>query len=154
MQSLHGAFTDTFIMGFTSFWLCYSVKDCRFEFRFRSRCLIVPFKNRPTGPKSPFERKLRAELEAAVMDLRYSSALGWIISLGEELRNDCTVVQQIEAALQGRPQTQLQAMLWMGTTAKQGWEMRVYNMRHNGGNLFCLLYRSLKLPTEKTQRSL
>lgn len=44
------------------------VMDCMFEFRFRSRCLIVPFKKPPIGPKSPFERKLRAELEAAIMD--------------------------------------------------------------------------------------
>ena len=78
----------------------YLLMDCMLEFRFRSICLIVSFQNPPIGPKNASERKLRAELDTAIMDSRYSSAMGWIVSSGQGLRNDLQVVQQMEAELQ------------------------------------------------------
>ena len=52
------------------------------------------------GPKDSAERKVRADLETALLDSRFSATLGWIISLGRKLEGQLEIVHSLEADLQ------------------------------------------------------
>ena len=54
-------------------------------FRVKSRCVEITFKRPKVGPSTAEERKQRHELETGMSGGQFSSALGWIVSLGKEL---------------------------------------------------------------------
>lgn len=88
--------------------------------RFRSRCLIIPFQNPSVGPRDSVERKARAKLESALIQSRYSAAIGWVISLGKKLEECLEDVHLLE--------TELQQTSMFCNTSRQcfGWALLLY----------------------------
>ncbi len=60
----------------------------------------MEFKNPPVSPRDSEERKSRAEFKEALRAGEFSSALGWIISLGKKLEDDLSAVQKLSEGLQ------------------------------------------------------
>ena len=87
----------------------------------KSRCVEITFRRPKVGPKTAEERRKRQQLEMDMMKGRFSSTLGWAVSIHNELGKEGQ--ECIEAILQ---EIQQWPRFFQEQRLCQGWAILIY----------------------------